>query len=401
MHLDEGTIHAWLDGALDAEEARRVERHAAECETCRAAVAEARGLIAGASRILSALDDVPSGVVPNSPAFGTSGRRTGGQRPRSLWNILHFTPTRAAAAAVVLAAAGTALVLRSSPNDRNQYETTRMVADSVRRSRPLSVPASPTPAAAAADSTSVGVTAKAADRAVGRVGAPARMPAPVVPAPQVAAGAMQPGRAGQPERKLDATSVAETQVATMADSASVRDQLRRDTIGRAFGAVSRKASAAAVAVGGAVPTAALPPVASKGLRTATLMAGLNLSGCYEIVGAIDSTLGLPQRLSLDTTRFESPAALAQRNAPAANVAPSERYVISALTSQGRRPVEHAYWQSVPGGARVTIEGPTPRTMRIAVRPDSISALAEVVVSSTPAENRERAVTLRRVSCPAQ
>jgi anti-sigma factor RsiW len=66
QHLDEGTIHAWLDGALDAEESARVDRHAAECATCAAAVAEARGLVAGASRILGALDHVPGGVVPRA-----------------------------------------------------------------------------------------------------------------------------------------------------------------------------------------------------------------------------------------------------------------------------------------------------------------------------------------------
>src|SRR3954468_11075295 len=63
-HLDEGTIHAWLDGALDATQARDVESHLAACTECSAAVAEARGLIAGASRILTALDDVPAGVIP-------------------------------------------------------------------------------------------------------------------------------------------------------------------------------------------------------------------------------------------------------------------------------------------------------------------------------------------------
>ena len=30
-HLDEGTAHAWLDGALSAEESARVEAHVAEC----------------------------------------------------------------------------------------------------------------------------------------------------------------------------------------------------------------------------------------------------------------------------------------------------------------------------------------------------------------------------------
>ena len=63
-HIDEGTIHAWLDGALDATRAREIEAHVAQCSACAAAVAEARGLIAGSSRILLALDDVPSGVTP-------------------------------------------------------------------------------------------------------------------------------------------------------------------------------------------------------------------------------------------------------------------------------------------------------------------------------------------------
>ncbi len=65
QHLDPGLIHSWLDGALDDAEAAHVEQHVATCEACAAAVAEARGLIAATSRILSSLDDVPSGVLPS------------------------------------------------------------------------------------------------------------------------------------------------------------------------------------------------------------------------------------------------------------------------------------------------------------------------------------------------
>jgi hypothetical protein len=72
QHLDEGTIHAWIDGALDSERASAVEAHVAACATCAAAVAEARGLVAGASRILAALDHVPGGVVPANPAPGAT-----------------------------------------------------------------------------------------------------------------------------------------------------------------------------------------------------------------------------------------------------------------------------------------------------------------------------------------
>ena len=64
QHLDEGTIHSWLDGALSPEEATRVEAHVTECPQCAAAVAEARGFIAASSRILTALDNAPRGVIP-------------------------------------------------------------------------------------------------------------------------------------------------------------------------------------------------------------------------------------------------------------------------------------------------------------------------------------------------
>jgi len=64
QHLDEGTIHSWLDGALSADEAARVEAHLKECPECEAAVAEARGFIAASSRILTALDNAPRGVIP-------------------------------------------------------------------------------------------------------------------------------------------------------------------------------------------------------------------------------------------------------------------------------------------------------------------------------------------------
>ncbi len=55
-HIDEGTVHAWLDGQLSADEAARVERHVAACGACSALVAEARGHVAAATRILNSLE---------------------------------------------------------------------------------------------------------------------------------------------------------------------------------------------------------------------------------------------------------------------------------------------------------------------------------------------------------
>ena len=57
IHPDEGSIHAWLDDALDADEASRVALHVESCAECAGLVAEARGLIAGASRVVRLLDD--------------------------------------------------------------------------------------------------------------------------------------------------------------------------------------------------------------------------------------------------------------------------------------------------------------------------------------------------------
>ena len=67
QHLDEGTIHAWIDGELSPEQAVELETHVRDCTECAAAVAEARGLVAASTRILTALDHVPGGVIPSVP----------------------------------------------------------------------------------------------------------------------------------------------------------------------------------------------------------------------------------------------------------------------------------------------------------------------------------------------
>jgi len=120
QHLDEGAIHTWLDGALSPDEARRVEEHAASCEACSALVAEARGLVAAASRILTALDDVPERVIParagGSPVpdqlAELRARKAAEQvaEKRRRW----LRPRFAATAAVVLVAVGTLAVLQRS-----------------------------------------------------------------------------------------------------------------------------------------------------------------------------------------------------------------------------------------------------------------------------------------------
>ena len=107
-HLDEGTIHAWLDGALDATQAGEAEAHVAGCAPCAAAVAEARGFIAGTSRILNALDDVPAGVIPKRPAAAPAAPAA---RPRRQWRA---APWVTGIAAVLVAAVALQTSMRSS-----------------------------------------------------------------------------------------------------------------------------------------------------------------------------------------------------------------------------------------------------------------------------------------------
>ena len=157
QHLDEGTIHSWLDGALSADEAARVEAHVKECPQCAAAVAEARGFIAASSRILTSLDNVPKGVVPAVPRAK--------MRNWAVWR---------AAAAVLVVALGSLVVLRERTGTRVQPIAARAVARQMNAA----------PAAMPAPESTVSTTAKNA--------APIR----TVEKPQATAGGTAPRATG-------------------------------------------------------------------------------------------------------------------------------------------------------------------------------------------------------------
>ncbi|HUQ19527.1 MAG TPA: carboxypeptidase-like regulatory domain-containing protein [Gemmatimonadaceae bacterium] len=109
QHLDEGTIHTWLDGELSPDESAKVEAHAAECAECRAHVAEARGLIAASTRILNALDNVASNVIPPSAQ-----EESVASIPRIARAKRWYDRTDIRAAAAILLVAGTSLVVVKS-----------------------------------------------------------------------------------------------------------------------------------------------------------------------------------------------------------------------------------------------------------------------------------------------
>ena len=208
QHPDEGTIHAWLDGALSAEDARAFEAHMAECAGCAAAVTEARGLLAASSRILSALDSVPGGVLPAAEPELARDERVIPIGRSSLWR----SPGLRAAAAILLVGSVSWLATRStgkqaegnvaSPTEAPSavvYDTTslssaRVQADTAapasEQSTPPSAPsvAQSAPRRAARENEQRSMASGAAANANQAVVPPA--PAPQVAAPQALPYAM-------------------------------------------------------------------------------------------------------------------------------------------------------------------------------------------------------------------
>ena len=116
-HVDEGTLHAYLDGELPGAERAQLETHLAGCTTCRDRLAEERGLLERADRLLT-LAELPAGHTHRpAPAPMLAVRR----RPR-------FVVPAAWAASIALAFV-TGWLLRPTPQGTgNAVDETKQVA---------------------------------------------------------------------------------------------------------------------------------------------------------------------------------------------------------------------------------------------------------------------------------
>jgi putative zinc finger protein len=103
-HVDDGQVHAYLDGELPQADAWRLEAHVAECPACRGRLEEARALITRAGELL-ALAAPPARDVPPF--------RAGDVRPpaRPSWRV----PQPLAWAASVVLALSAGWYLRGTP----------------------------------------------------------------------------------------------------------------------------------------------------------------------------------------------------------------------------------------------------------------------------------------------
>jgi len=66
-HVDEGTLHALLDGELGAAEVLEVQTHFATCPACAARLDEARQLLAETERLVTALEPPAAAAAAAAP----------------------------------------------------------------------------------------------------------------------------------------------------------------------------------------------------------------------------------------------------------------------------------------------------------------------------------------------
>ena len=300
QHLDEGEIHAWLDGALSESEAARIATHADECAACAAMVAEARGFVAGTSRIVASLDVVRGDVVP--PSLRAPNRRT-------VWQRLHTTPVRSAVAATLVLAAGTLLSVWHGS------EVPQPIVVMQPSARP------------AADS------------------APPVFVRTAVPQPKPKTEALKARPENRPATSVDA-------VMPPVASTIVRESPKANVASAAAAPLPSAGAAAAEASAPARRAMRLDDVASSRApapalaRMSQFSPGAS-SGCYEMVDAGDELAAITgARFLLDTVAV-------------ADSTPS-RHAVRRLGGDGRpgASVDGAWWQSGAGGPVVTVSRPT-------------------------------------------
>jgi hypothetical protein len=305
-HIDEATIHAWLDGAVDATRSREIEAHLAGCSTCAAAVAEARGFVAASSRILNALDDVPAGVTPKrAPSLPQTAPR------KRQWRAAPWVT--GIAAALMLAVGVTTWNRRAVEKEMRPVPASAVASQPVESLPPAVVVAPQRDASTAAP----------------------------VSAPAAAPEEKRLRRDAAPKSKSRA-QLADAQPRSVgaAAGAPTRERSARGVVGGAGVAVSRDQKVENVAVS-AAPTAPQPSTQAADIakllpappdrRVRVLTALEELAGCYRIVNQDTTKL---RRTAIPLAEAVAGKAAAVVRAPAArapaavSAAPSAGYVVS-------------------------------------------------------------------------
>ncbi len=83
-HLDEGTLHAMLDGELSGDEVAQAQAHLEECAQCRALLDEARDFLGEADILVESLDEPTAPAAPAALAENARAARAWYRRPQVL-----------------------------------------------------------------------------------------------------------------------------------------------------------------------------------------------------------------------------------------------------------------------------------------------------------------------------
>jgi anti-sigma factor RsiW len=334
QHLDEGTIHSWLDGALSGDEAARVGAHVKECPECTAAVAEARGFIAASSRILTALDQAPRGVIPAAAPK---------KRVDPLvWRI---------AATLLVVAAGTLVVVQN----RGSEESPRPIA----ADRAPLMPHTASDESAAAIAQSAAGTTKTAPAATARA---ANAPAVTAPAKQavLAASEAAPGAAlgkapmaaRSRESAVDARRAENDAVERKTSTGRVAEVAQQDAPSSGYAMAAPTAPAATQSLAGSVGgvDVATEPERLKVVGTPRAL-GFKIT-LYEVAPGDTVTLTEPIATYLNSTvvtaapsaplmrareKAAAPPAAARADAAAAAVPDSQNAAVQSLRAPVRTP----------------------------------------------------------------
>ena len=369
QHLDEGTIHAWLDDALPTEVARGVEQHVAACAECAALVAEARGMIAGASRIVSSLDVVRGGVIPKQPASAPASR--------SLWRTLRLTPMRAALAASLMVAAATLLTVRHDGADKIMLPTQTAAPATIEADRPAVSAQKATPSMQNAPSPSAPPAAASQARKLeaAALDATAKKPSSIVnEARRDVVDARQ--------RSVDSTGAAAAQKPAVADVAAAPPAVPSAPAAKA----ASSASLGKVSGDSSSRNAAGAGVAPRRLEASTQfreMAAMRwapaLIACYRLTpDSASGAASVPARFALDQLGGDT-----------------TMRVVRAVTPDGR--VDSVFtgsqWSRSSPNLLIVRFGPTDRAQPVTMR-----LMTEGTAANANLDTRSRTLTVIRAEC---
>jgi hypothetical protein len=244
-HPDEGLIHAWLDGELDATEAARVEALVTSDPAWTAAAAEARGLIAASARIVGTLDRVPANVVPKTAAPRRRAAR------QWVWRVAAVLALMAGSAVVLERGTPELTVPRSAPTPAKAPTVEPAVAPPARDVSPK--PGATPPAAKKARSAAALTRADSSVRA-----APVRKAEPAVAANAPASES----KSSVYQKELDIQK--QTDALRDKDAASALGELRANTAAAAAAAAAGAGRRAAFTTPAATPSPGYGAAAAQG-----------------------------------------------------------------------------------------------------------------------------------------